>query len=156
MSLFPGVPSQADVTNPQTVHGQTLKGKLSRIWQDWFIQIQQALSTSVSPSIGSIAVTGVAVRSVGINAGLFEVGWYIRVVTPASVSSSIYVTVTWVDGGVTCTYTGTAVTGNTTSTTQSQVFVVQADAGTQITYSTTEGHVGTAPSYSVQVFARQL
>jgi hypothetical protein len=67
------------------------------------------------------------------------------------------VTLAWVDGGVTCTFSGAAITGNTTATTQSGTIMVNSDGASAVSYSTTWASVG-APSatYQLTVIAEGL
>jgi hypothetical protein len=48
----------------------------------------------------------------------------------------------WPDGGVSCTHTGAAITGNTTATYQEDVITMDVDSSGPIRYSTTYASVG--------------
>lgn len=84
-----------------------------------------------STSIGTTAITGEA-----ITAGLYRVTYYARITIADGVSSSLTVNISWDDGAATCTHSFTAITGDTTTTTGSESYMVLIDAP-PISYSTT-------------------
>jgi hypothetical protein len=76
-------------------------------------------------------------------AGLYRVSWRLRVMQAASTSSSVQLTITTTDGGVTCAEASAALTTNTTNTPlQGPPMVVKSDAGAPITYETAYASVG--------------
>lgn len=70
-------------------------------------------------------------------AGLYRVTWYVRVTTPATTSSSVEVVLSWTDGAIAQSVTGTAVTGNTTTSLSTQSALIHIDQSTPISYATT-------------------
>jgi len=65
--------------------------------------------------------------------------------------------VQWTVGGVACTKTYTALTGNTTSTVLAETLPVRIDANTSLTYSTTYASVGaTVMQYGLEVIAERV
>lgn len=70
-----------------------------------------------------------------LTAGLYRVTYYARIMVADGVSSSLTVTITWDDGGVTCSHQFAAITGDTTSTTGSESYMVLIDAP-PITFTT--------------------
>jgi hypothetical protein len=66
--------------------------------------------------------------------GLYNLWMYLRVTDPDGVSSSAQVTITWTNGGVTQTFVGTNVNGDTTTSKQQQVIPLYIDGNTAITY----------------------
>lgn len=125
---------------------------LAKGWAIWFQQsliaraegaAQMLRSVPLTAQAASIGATPVPIASV--QPGLYRVSWYLRITTPATVSSSVSVTLGWTDGSVNCTRTGAAVTGNTTSTTQSGTELLRLDAATALTYATTYATVGATP-----------
>ena len=84
---------------------------------------------------------------------LYRLSYYVRVVQAATVSSSLQVTITWTDGGVTQTYTGALLTGNTTTTLEQQTeLLIQVDPDTPVEVSTSYASVGADPmEYDVEV-----
>lgn len=87
------------------------------------------------------------------SATLYRLSYYVRVVQPATVSSSVQVTLTWTDGGVTQTATGALLTGNTTTTLEQKTeLLVHVDPDTPVEVSTTYASVGADPMvYDVEV-----
>jgi len=123
-----------------------LKRRPTKTFIDWVTQLVADVDasparlqvTSVTGQTASISTTPIVTGSLAT--GLYRVTWYARVTTPATTgaaTSSLTVTAGWTDGGVTCTYSGAAMTGNTTGTVQSQTLMVNVDAATPVTYATT-------------------
>lgn len=113
---------------------------LTKPWIDWFTWLQEFLqsvavrinSVSLDAQQASIAATDFSGAS--IDAGTYRISYYMRVTTPGSVSSSLQFIADWVDGGVTVTFTGTAITGNTTATYQSASFPIVIDQLSAVRY----------------------
>jgi hypothetical protein len=90
-------------------------------------------------------------------AGLYRLTYYARITQAATTSSSLTVTLDWTDGVVNPSYSGAAITGNTTTTTQSgsQTFLV--DARSAINYSTAYASVGATPmQYALSLYLEEL
>lgn len=98
----------------------------------------------------SIAAT--AIPMPGLSAGLYRVAYYARITTAATNNSSLTVTFDWQDGGVTPTWSGAAITGNTTTTVQSGTLLLLCAASSPIRYSTTYASNGaTAMVYKLYI-----
>lgn len=72
--------------------------------------------------------------------GVFIFQYYAAVTTAATtgaMTSSLTTTLSWTDGGVSKSKSFPAMTGNTTTTTDSNDYLIQADGGAPISYSTT-------------------
>jgi hypothetical protein len=129
--------------------GQT--GKAVIDWQRWFNSLKQALLTT--PGImGSVALRAQAssvattpIPTPTLSPGLYRITYYSRVTQPATLSSSLELTLSWVDGGVTCSVTTPAVIGNTTASIITGQQIVSIDNGTQVSYATTYSSVGATP-----------
>jgi hypothetical protein len=67
--------------------------------------------------------------------GLYRVSYRFRVSTAAGVSSSLQLTVTTTEGGIPCTQSSPAYTGNATNAPQSGAFIVKADPSSPLAYS---------------------
>lgn len=89
--------------------------------------------TGQSASIGTTAIP----TDGDLSAGLYRVTVYQRITTADSVSSSVQTTISWTDGTVACSFSGTALTGNTTATVGSFTFMMRVDAASPISYATT-------------------
>lgn len=104
----------------------------------------QAVGTSdLSDQDASVSAT--AFDTGTLSAGLYRVSYYQRVTQAATSSSSLTTAIGWTDGGVACTQSGAAMTGNTTATTQNGTLVVHVDAGTTVTYALTYSTSGATP-----------
>lgn len=136
---------------------------VSRVWQVWF----RSLIDAVNAATLGVATVTLAAQSASISttdalpdtgaSGLFRVSWFLRVTQAATTSSSVAVTVGWTDGSVALTSSGAALTGNTTSTYQTGSLLVQADAATALTYSTTYSSTGaTAMQYGLSLTAERV
>lgn len=151
---LPGMPRDP-VTDPKT-------GWLTQAWVFWL----RELATRVNAASPRLQVISLAAQSASIpttpvplgelSAGLYRVGYTVRVTRPASVSSSLTVSVHWTSGGAGCSQSFVAVTGNTTSTTQSGNLVLRADRDTSLGYAvayTSAGAVSAEFSLDVVVEA---
>lgn len=153
------------VRMPATPRGQR-EDRNAGLLTDVAIEWLNALGTTVSSSatrVNAVNLTGQSaaigatdMSGGGVNSGLYRVSYYMRVTTPASVSSSLTVTLAWTDGGVPQAITFAAATGNTTSTTQSGTQLIRVDSVTPITYAVAYASVGTAAVYSFDVVLEQV
>lgn len=121
------------------------KRRPSKTFIDWVTQLvadvdaAPARLQTVTATTQNASISTTPIVTATLATGLYRVSWYARVTTPATTgaaTSSLTVTVGWTDGGVTCTYSGTAMTGNSTTTVQSQSQLINVDAATPVTYAT--------------------
>lgn len=112
---------------------------------EWVVSTEQR---TLAAAIAATAVTAVAAQ-----ATLYQVSYFARIVQPATVSSELIVTIRWTEEGVAQSYTGPAMTGNTTDTQQSQSgILVLADPDTEVTVETSYASTGAEDmAYDVQV-----
>ena len=73
----------------------------------------------------------------GVSSGHLLVTWYARITTRDPVSSSLTITIGWLEGGVALTLSGAAITSNLTTSVQGLAVPIQVDANSAITYATT-------------------
>lgn len=114
---------------------------MTSVWGRWLLnlitRVQQSAPilkvVSLTTQSASIGTTAIPVG--GQAAGLFFVTWYLRITSPAGVSSSATVTIGSTDTGVSCSQSGVALTGNTTSTLQSGTVMVRCDQAITPTYA---------------------
>ena len=132
----PKRPNFKDGRDPQ-------EGLVGKVWGEYFLQTAQAseavparAGTSIVITSQSAAVSPTDFSGGSLRAGLYRINYYARITTAASVSSSLTVTFDWTDGGVACSFSGAAMTGNTTSTVQSGVYVIRIDGLSPVRYST--------------------
>lgn len=131
---------------------------LRQEWVRWLQSIKDAIDAAAQ-KIGAVSLTAqgaaialTAISTPTLTAGLYRVDTYARITRAATVSSSLTVTVRWTDGGVAQSFTNTAITGNTTGTSQQRVFMVRADEGTTITYETAYASSGaTSMQYGLDI-----
>ena len=89
--------------------------------------------------------------------GVWRISYVIRVTTPATLTSSLQVILTWTAGGVTQTVTGAAITGNTTDTVQGATVVMRVDSATPISYSVAYVSTGATPAqFTIDLVAEAL
>jgi len=150
-------------SEPIPVHDEftDAAGFLTEVAAKWLQGISdnvQSSPSSISPQsltgqTASIGVTPIPLGS--INQGLYRLTYYFRITSPGT-TSSLSVTFGWTDGGVACTKTSTAVMGNTTSTTDSNTYMIRSDAGLPITYSTTYASTGPAMAHSLYIVVERV
>ena len=139
--MFPPVPFKSWMMD--------LKTRLvERDWVKWFQEIGAALSATAL-RLGSVGLTAQAAtvsatdfQTVSLTEGLYRVTYAARITRAATVNSSLTVALGWTDGGVSCSQSGAAMTGNTTSTTQSGIVAMHVDAATPVTYTLTYASAG--------------
>ena len=120
-------------------------------WERWFGAVgmdvadspARVSATDLSGQAASIAPTALPIGS--ISHGVYRISYYARITTPATTSSSLTVAIDWPDSSVSCTFTGAAITGNTTATFQQDIVTMDVDANGPIQYSTTYASVGATP-----------
>ena len=115
----------------------------------WLLWLQDALVARVQQTLQLLTTVAQGV-TIGVNAaigataiplpslsgGTLRVAWYARITTRDPVSSSLTVTIAWIEGGVALTLSGAAMVGNLTTTVQSGTIDIAIDPGTAITYAT--------------------
>lgn len=117
------------------------------ISKEWAIGLQAAVgpigsSVQVFPTVAlagtqnaSIGTTPIPLPS--LPSGLYRLTYYARITTAAGVSSSLIVTFSWTESGVSLSSSTGAITGNTITTVSSGTILIAADAATAISYATT-------------------
>lgn len=129
---------------------------MSRPWVAWVsdlvekvdLDVTLVASASLTTQAASISATSFG-RAVSTE-GLYRVSYFARITRAATTSSSLTVAIGGVNGGVTCSMSGSAMTGNTTATVQSGTVNIQSDASESLTYTTTYASSGgTAMQYGL-------
>lgn len=125
------------------------EGTLTDVWIPYFQSQnsivatalrQAAVPVELSDQSASIGVTAIPADSLA--PGLYRVTWYARITRAATTSSSLVVTFSWTDGGIACSTSSAALTGNTTSTSGTGSALMNIDQASPVSYSTTYGSVG--------------
>ncbi len=132
-------------------------------WMRWF-QASVFTTLSSTPSVfnsrialtaqnASIGTTNIPLPA--ISAGQYIMSYYARITTAAGVSSSLTVTLGWTESSIPLTFSGVAMTGNTTTTVQSGSIMVVADGNTPLTYATTyASNAANAMQYRLNVIVQ--
>ena len=140
--------------------GVSLEGNrlMSRPWVAWLSDMVDRLDASparvanVSLTAKTASIGATAFDRTSKDAGMYRIGYFARITTAATTSSSLTVTMRGTNGGVAVSFAGSAMTANSTATVQSGNFYLQADAATDIKYATTYASSGgTAMVYSLWV-----
>lgn len=97
-------------------------------------------SVALTDQGASIGATNMA--PAGLPAGVYRVTYYARISVPGTVSSSLEVDFNWTDSGIAQGFPGSAITGNTTSTSSSETVMFRMDAGGAVYYATTYASAG--------------
>lgn len=115
---------------------------ISKSWLLWLqdavvTRVQQApeLRTAVVLTGQHAAIGATPLPLASVTAGRYRISFYSRITTPDGVSSALTITLGWSDGGIACTQSGAAMTGNSVTTTQSGSLMIQSDANAPINYS---------------------
>jgi len=139
------------------------EGTVTQAWLDWFTSQSDSLSAS-STRINTVplttqfaAIAPTDFSGANLSAGLYRISYYARITQAAGVNSSLTVTFDWTDGGVSPSFSGAAITGNTTTTFQSATFPIHIDSLSPVRYSTAYVSVG-APvmQYALYIFLETM
>lgn len=140
-----------------------LEGHLTRPWVDYFNQLIQTVERSpsrlnvveVTAQAAAIGATDMAGGS--LSAGLYRVSWRARITQAATTSSSLTVTVDYVDAGLALTFAGAAMTGNAVTTWQSESKLIRIDNASPVRYSTAYASVGaTSMQYELRLVLEEV
>ena len=155
-------PTPEVVVEPAVVESR-ITGRVTHVMRYWLLSLVDRLNRTpqtldtvqASTQAASISATNFAILSV--SPGVYRLSMGARISQAATTSSSLIVTFGWVSGGVACTTSSTAMTGNTTATVGSLTVLVRVDEATAITYATTHVSVGgTTMQYSLDVSCEQI
>jgi len=134
----------------------------SKTFIDWITSLTQDVDAAparldtveLTAQAASISTTPIGTPDAD---GLYRVTFYARITRAATVSSSLTVTLSWTHNGVTVTHSFSAVTGNTTTTFQSDSLLIRADAATPVSYATTYVSNGaTTMQHSLDIVLEQV
>jgi hypothetical protein len=126
-------------------------GLLSTSWLQWFTRLPATLAAipsrlnavSLTAQDASLPATDFSGGLLG--EGLYRATYYARITQAATSSSSLTVAFSWTEGGITQTATGTAITGNTTTSGGSYSTLMRVDRGSAVNYATTYASSGATP-----------
>lgn len=134
------------------------EGMVTQPWIDYFtdqgLAVSEAarLQTTVTLTAQGASVAATDMTDGTFSAGFYRVSYYARITQAATTSSSLTVTIDWTEGGVSPSFSGAAMTGNTVTTVQSETQMLYIDALSPIRYSTAYASVGGTPmQYSLRL-----
>ena len=141
-----------------------IEGRVTQPWADYLNQQRDMLSTAANRiAIVTLTDQGAAIAAVDfsggrLSGGVYRITYIARITQAASVSSSLTVTFDWTVGGLTPTFSGPAITGNTTTTIQgNEALTIRIDGTSPIRYSTAYASVGATPmKYSLDIVLEQV
>lgn len=134
------------------------EGKLPQVWVDYLSfqdqaaanAVQRLFLVSLTGQSASIGATDLSNGS--LTSGVYNFKYYTRITTPATIASSLQITLDWKDGGVTQQEQGAVLNANTTTTHESAGFFVHIDGTSPVRYAAAYVSAGaTAMQYSLYV-----
>lgn len=139
----------------------------AKTWLIWFQQIlitrlQNAVIVTQHVYVPNAVLTGTAAIPTAsllttTTSGFYRVSYAFHVTQPATTSSSLQLTIGWVQSGTAMTKVFAADTSNLPTTFQGADFAVRADVLTDITYSMAYASVGATPmKFELDVSAEQV
>lgn len=134
MALLPDIPINSPIAD-----GQYLNTDYYQYLFALQARTQAASELLTNPLVLTEQAAAIAATPIPLpelQSGLYIVRYYARITTPASVNSSLTVTFTCTESGLSIPQSGQAITGNTTTTAKSESFVLLVDANSPITYAT--------------------
>lgn len=125
------------------------------LWLNW---LYNAITVRLGLAIfrfGSVAQLTAQTTSLGatpltagtLSAGRYRISIYARITTADLVSSSLTVTIGWIESGQALTISGSAITGNATTSVQAFSVVLEVDGNSALTFST--AYVSNTPGQMV-------
>lgn len=132
-----------------------------------WVRYLTANATAVSQAAARLAVVELSGQSTSLTAtafafgdvvaGLYRLSYYATVSRAATTSSSLSLTFTHTDGGLTKSITTTAITGNTTATYTAGMVLLRVDNAAPVTFGTTYASVGaTTMQYTLVIVVEKV
>ena len=160
MANAPPPPIQDKIVRPQ---GGGAAGTVTDPWIEYFNEITKTLDVqprvlaTVALTAQDASITATDMTDGTLSAGVYRVQYYARITRAATTSSSLTVSLSWTDGGVSPTFTGVAITGNTTLSFESRTQFIRIQANSPITFATTYASVGaTSMQYSLYIKLEEI
>lgn len=146
------------------VHTPFLSGLpnlISDQWRRFFAESTEDLNTvpalvRVTKANQTAAVPLTALPITDLAAGMYRVSVYTKIMIPASVNSSVTPSIAFTDSAATCTYAGTANTGNAVGSVTCNTFLLRVTQGTPISYSTAYASNLAGMSYDLELILEQI
>ncbi len=139
-------------------------GRLTQSWLEFFASVSQAIDLAPSRTTrvlltGQGAAIGTTPIPAGsLSSGSYRVSVFARITRAATTSSSVQPSLAWTEGGVSCSETWAAMTGNTTATVLTgPAKTIRIDAATPISYAVAYASVGgTSAQYELSLVLERL
>lgn len=154
----------SQITTP--LLNEPLVGRDGRMTPPWYVHFRgeeesgaAAPHTVVSPlnlTTQSAAIGLTPIPTDVLTSGLYRLTYFLRITTPASISSSATPSVTFTSGGVACTFTGAAVTGNTTASVGTGTFLMKVDAASPISYQVAYASNAAGMVYEISIVLERI
>lgn len=128
---------------PQPTRTDPNENRISEAWFNYFNELGvQSLNTPQFQTApvsytGQTASLGTKSIAGSLRGGLYRVTMMAQVIIAAATSSSLTLSISWTDNGVTQAESSAAITGNTTATHGHFQYAMYIDTNTPITFSTT-------------------
>lgn len=142
---------------------QWLGGLVSWHWAEFFLGQQTAIAATpqrlrrVTLSAQTAAVPTTAFPLAALAAGLYKVTWFLRIVTPASVSSAATVTIGSTDtAGVAYTQSGPSDVDNVVNLARSGVILMRCQQASPLTYAISYASVGTPMTFDAELLVESV
>jgi hypothetical protein len=136
---------------------------MSTTWAQWFAKAPDSFGSipnilnTVALSNQNAAISATNFAGFVLPEGTYRASYYARITTVAGVSSSLTVTLAWTDGTVAQSFSGAAITGNTTTSYQSGSVVFRSDASAVVNYSTAyASNAASVMKYSLDLILERL
>ena len=138
---------------------------MTPVWQQYFnLSVIQPLNQTPQQFASIVDLTDQAASIVStpiplpsLTAGLYRISIFARITQVGTVSSSLVVTMSATDDGVSYTLPTTALTTNLVTSVTSQTWVMSVDRATPISYSTTYASTGAqAMQYKLRILVEAL
>lgn len=152
--------------NAQTPVTEDPTGKPVGFATKYFRQWLQAVTDQVAKGATIVKTLSLLAQSAAIatetlfqtsGTGVFRITYYLRITTPATVSSSVTLTFGWLESTVAVTAAFAAVVGNSPTTVQSGSLLVRADATSNLTLAAAYASVGATPmAFRIDIVVEQV
>jgi hypothetical protein len=111
--------------------------------------------SAAAPLSASIGLT--PFTPVSLAAGLYRVQYLAHITQAATTSSSLEVSVGWTRGGVSRSFLGPAMTGNTADEFQTDSYLIRVDNATPMTFETIYASAGATPmTYEIDLLLEKM
>lgn len=136
--------------------------KIQRAWYEFLLGVttraQQSAPVLVTKTLTaqSAAILPTDLPLGTTTGGLYRVSTFARITVPASVNSSLTLTIGFTSGAVACSFSGAALITNTTASVQCNTFVLRSDAAAPITFAVAYVSNAAGMTYRLDVLAELL